>query len=115
MHNFTGKNAARYEEELKRLNDYARRVIGSIPKEQRILVTAHDAFNYMSRAYGIEVMGIQGLSTESEAGSRTSTASWTSWFAGASRRFCRNQRFGQERQGPDRRGGIAWPQGADWW
>jgi manganese/zinc/iron transport system substrate-binding protein len=33
-----------------------------------VLVTAHDAFNYMSRAYDIEVMGIQGLSTESEAG-----------------------------------------------
>ena len=62
------KNAVRYQEELKRLDDYARRVIGSIPKAQRILVTAHDAFNYMSRAYGIEVMGIQGLSTESEAG-----------------------------------------------
>jgi manganese/zinc/iron transport system substrate-binding protein len=62
------KNAAGYQETLKRLDEYARRVIASIPEEQRILVTAHDAFNYMSRAYGIEVMGIQGLSTESEAG-----------------------------------------------
>ena len=35
---------------------------------RRILVTAHDAFNYLSRAYGIEVLGIQGISTESEAG-----------------------------------------------
>ncbi|MDQ1081339.1 ABC-type Zn uptake system ZnuABC Zn-binding protein ZnuA [Pseudoroseomonas cervicalis] len=35
-----------------------------------MLVTAHDAFNYFSRRYGIEVMGIQGLSTESEAGLR---------------------------------------------
>jgi manganese/zinc/iron transport system substrate-binding protein len=33
-----------------------------------VLVTAHDAFNYMSRAYDIEVLGIQGISTESEAG-----------------------------------------------
>jgi manganese/zinc/iron transport system substrate-binding protein len=61
-------NAERYQGELKRLDDYARRVIGSIPSGQRILVTAHDAFNYMSRAYGIEVLGIQGISTESEAG-----------------------------------------------
>ncbi len=61
-------NAARYQAELKQLDAYARRVIASIPKEQRILVTAHDAFNYMGRAYGIEVLGIQGLSTESEAG-----------------------------------------------
>ena len=35
---------------------------------QRILITAHDAFNYFGKAYGIEVVGIQGLSTESEAG-----------------------------------------------
>ncbi len=61
-------NAARYQAELKQLDAYARRVIASIPEEQRILVTAHDAFNYMGRAYGIEVLGIQGLSTESEAG-----------------------------------------------
>ena len=60
--------AAAYLERLKRLDDYAKAAIASIPDGQRVLVTAHDAFNYMSRAYGIEVMGIQGLSTESEAG-----------------------------------------------
>ncbi|MFZ5571110.1 MAG: metal ABC transporter solute-binding protein, Zn/Mn family [Thermodesulfobacteriota bacterium] len=62
------KNAAAYQEELDKLDEYARRVISSIPAGQRILVTAHDAFNYLGRAYGIEVLGIQGLSTESEAG-----------------------------------------------
>ena len=62
------KNAASYQKRLKNLDDYARKVIASISAQQRILVTAHDAFNYMSRAYGIEVMGIQGVSTESEAG-----------------------------------------------
>jgi manganese/zinc/iron transport system substrate-binding protein len=62
------QNAAAYQTRLKRLDDYARQAIASIPENQRVLVTAHDAFNYMSRAYGIEVMGIQGLSTESEAG-----------------------------------------------
>ncbi len=60
--------AASYRAELARLDDYARRVIGSIPPSQRVLVTAHDAFNYFGRAYGIEVRGIQGISTESEAG-----------------------------------------------
>ena len=65
---FYQKNAEKYLGQLQKLDDYAKRVIASIPVEQRILVTAHDAFNYMSRAYGIEVMGIQGLSTESEAG-----------------------------------------------
>lgn len=60
--------AAAYQERLKRLDAYASAAIASIPDTQRVLVTAHDAFNYMSRAYNIEVMGIQGLSTESEAG-----------------------------------------------
>lgn len=62
------ENAARYHEQLKLLDQYAKKSIASIPENQRVLVTAHDAFNYMSRAYGIEVVGIQGISTESEAG-----------------------------------------------
>jgi manganese/zinc/iron transport system substrate-binding protein len=41
-----------------------------IPEEQRVLVTAHDAFNYFGRQYGMEVRGLQGISTEAEAGSR---------------------------------------------
>lgn len=61
-------NAKNYLDQLQRLNDYAKDAISSIPVEQRMLVTAHDAFNYMGRAYGIEVLGIQGISTESEAG-----------------------------------------------
>jgi manganese/zinc/iron transport system substrate-binding protein len=61
-------NAERYLAELKKLDDYARQSIGSIPKESRILITAHDAFNYFGREYGIDVQGIQGISTESEAG-----------------------------------------------
>ena len=61
-------NASTYLTQLKQLDDYARRVIGSIPEGQRVMVTAHDAFQYMGRAYDIEVLGIQGLSTESEAG-----------------------------------------------
>jgi len=62
------RHATAYQARLKRLNDYAKASIASIPDNQRVLVTAHDAFNYMGRAYHIEVMGIQGLSTESEAG-----------------------------------------------
>lgn len=62
------ENARRYAAELARLEAYARTAIASIPAQSRVLVTAHDAFNYFGRAYGIEVRGIQGLSTESEAG-----------------------------------------------
>jgi manganese/zinc/iron transport system substrate-binding protein len=63
-------NARAYNGRLRELDDYARRVIASIPEAQRALVTAHDAFSYLGRAYGLEVKGIQGLSTESEAGVR---------------------------------------------
>ena len=62
--------AEAYRAELRALDGYVERVIGSIPESQRVLVTAHDAFSYMGRAYGLEVRGIQGLSTESEAGVR---------------------------------------------
>ena len=61
-------NAATYIAELETLDAYAKEKILSIPESQRVLVTAHDAFGYMARAYGLEVLGIQGLSTESEAG-----------------------------------------------
>lgn len=62
------KNAGAYLKELEALDQYAREVLASIPEDQQVLVTAHDAFNYLGRAYGLEVRGIQGLSTESEAG-----------------------------------------------
>ncbi len=61
-------NAEAYNKTLAELHQYAVGSIRSIPKSQRILITAHDAFNYFGRAYGIEVVGVQGLSTESEAG-----------------------------------------------
>lgn len=61
-------NATAYRAKLEALDRYAKTSIASIPEPQRVLVTAHDAFQYLSRAYGIEVRGIQGMSTESEAG-----------------------------------------------
>lgn len=63
-------NLQNYLTQLNRLDEYCRKCIDSIPEDQRILVTAHDAFNYMARAYGLQVRGIQGISTESEAGVR---------------------------------------------
>ena len=62
------QNANSYLKELRKLDAYAREAIGTIPIGQRVLVTAHDAFGYMSRAYGLEVHGIQGISTEARAG-----------------------------------------------
>ena len=62
------ENAERYRKQLEELHEYGRRSIATIPKEQRVLITSHDAFNYFGRAYGLNVQGIQGISTESEAG-----------------------------------------------
>ena len=62
------QNADSYLAELRKLDEYAAKSLASIPEKQRVLITAHDAFNYFGRAYGIEVKGIQGISTESEAG-----------------------------------------------
>jgi len=62
------ERAEAYLEELEALDAYAREVLASVPEEARVLVTAHDAFGYFGDAYGFEVLGIQGYSTESEAG-----------------------------------------------
>jgi manganese/zinc/iron transport system substrate-binding protein len=61
-------NGDKYLAELARLNQYAEARLQTIPTERRVLVTAHDAFNYFARAFDIEVLGIQGISTDSEAG-----------------------------------------------
>jgi manganese/zinc/iron transport system substrate-binding protein len=61
-------NATAYLAEIDRLAAYQSGVLSSVPPEARVLLTAHDAFNYFGVAYGFEVLGIQGISTESEAG-----------------------------------------------
>ncbi|WFB37707.1 zinc ABC transporter substrate-binding protein [Kiritimatiellota bacterium B12222] len=61
-------NAQAYREQLAVLDAYAEASLATVPQKQRVLVTAHDAFSYMGRAYGLQVKGIQGISTESEAG-----------------------------------------------
>lgn len=55
---------------LRELDAAIRVAFGSVPEGRRVLVTAHDAFGYLGRRYGIEVEAVQGLSTESEAGLR---------------------------------------------
>ncbi|MDB4544836.1 zinc ABC transporter substrate-binding protein [Akkermansiaceae bacterium] len=65
---YYGERLAGYTATLAGLHAYAQKSLASIPESQRVLVTAHDAFSYLGRAYGLEVRGIQGISTESEAG-----------------------------------------------
>jgi manganese/zinc/iron transport system substrate-binding protein len=68
-------NAAAYDANYKAFADrmaaldaYVKAAVAKIPGDRRVLVTSHDAFNYYGRRYGIEVRGLQGISTETEAG-----------------------------------------------
>ncbi len=61
-------NLKEYLTELDDLDTYIKDRVSELPKEQRVLITAHDAFNYFGRAYGFEVKGLQGISTDAEAG-----------------------------------------------
>jgi len=61
-------NAQRYLEMIAKVGEYAAKSLASVAAVQRVLLTAHDAFNYFGDAFGYEVIGIQGISTESEAG-----------------------------------------------
>ncbi|MBE0566979.1 MAG: zinc ABC transporter substrate-binding protein [Krumholzibacteria bacterium] len=62
------ERAAAYAQELDRLDAEVRTTFAAIPEDRRVLITAHDAFNYLGRAYGLEVRGLQGISTATEAG-----------------------------------------------
>ena len=61
-------NADQYKTELDSLHLFVKSEIARIPEEKRILITAHDAFEYFGRAYNIQVRGLQGISTLSEFG-----------------------------------------------
>jgi manganese/zinc/iron transport system substrate-binding protein len=61
-------NAAAYKRELEALDAWVKQRIAALPERQRVLVTAHDAFGYFGRRYGVEVVGLQGISTLAEAG-----------------------------------------------
>ncbi len=64
------ENAEAYLAQLYDLHQYVIDQAERVPENQRVLITAHDAFGYFGRAYGFEVRGLQGISTEAEAGIR---------------------------------------------
>lgn len=64
------ERGAEYTAQLAELNVYVTQQLETIPPQQRVMITAHDAFNYLGRAYGLEVRGLQGISTATEAGTR---------------------------------------------
>ncbi|MFB9055151.1 metal ABC transporter solute-binding protein, Zn/Mn family [Mariniflexile ostreae] len=61
-------NGEIYLKQLDALEENLKNIIETLPKEKRILVTAHDAFNYFGKSFGFEVVGLQGISTATEAG-----------------------------------------------
>lgn len=62
------KNAEALQKRNAALQDWALKKAGELTSEKRILVTSHDAYNYFGRAYGFQVVGLQGISTVTEAG-----------------------------------------------
>lgn len=62
------KNSADYLQQLASLDAHIAQQIASLDPAQRTLITAHDAFHYFGRAYGVTVLALQGISTDSEAG-----------------------------------------------
>jgi manganese/zinc/iron transport system substrate-binding protein len=62
------KRGAELRAKMKELHQWAEKKTSELPKEKRILITSHDAFNYFGRAHGFQVVGLQGVSTADEAG-----------------------------------------------
>ncbi len=62
------QNAADYLSQLETLHAYVLDRANAVPEAQRVLITAHDAFQYFGAAYNFDVRGLQGISTEAEAG-----------------------------------------------
>ena len=63
-----GNNLKAYLVELDELDSYMKQRVSELDETQRVLVTAHDAFRYFGKAFGFEVKGLQGISTDAEAG-----------------------------------------------
>lgn len=64
------ENLNNYLSELDSLEIYIEEKLKELPLEKRILVTAHDAFGYFGKAYGFQVKGLQGISTDAQTGTR---------------------------------------------
>ena len=60
------KNAEEYKAKLDELDSWIKTEIAKIPQDKRVLITSHDAFRYFGKAYGLDVRGLQGISTEAK-------------------------------------------------
>ncbi|ADH62604.1 metal ABC transporter solute-binding protein, Zn/Mn family [Calidithermus chliarophilus] len=67
---YYAERTRQYQARLQELDAWVKQEIGRIPPAQRVMVTAHDAFGYFGRRYGLEVRGLQGVSTVAETGTR---------------------------------------------
>ncbi|HWZ23332.1 MAG TPA: zinc ABC transporter substrate-binding protein [Cytophagaceae bacterium] len=73
-HEFYKSNTLNFANQLDSLDEWVKVEINTIPEQNRLLITAHDAFGYFGEAYGIEVKGLQGISTVSDYGLNDVTA-----------------------------------------
>lgn len=64
------ENLSRYMLELEELDEYVISKVSEIPENKRVLITAHDAFNYFGHRYGFDVIGLQGINTQTEASTK---------------------------------------------
>lgn len=71
---FYSDSAKTYIGKLQELHDWCVSRAGELPADKRVLITSHDAYNYFGRAYGFEVIGVQGISTEEQATARAIVA-----------------------------------------
>jgi manganese/zinc/iron transport system substrate-binding protein len=62
------KSTEAYQAQLLALHEEVKQKLAEVPRDRRVLITSHDAYNYFGRAYDLEVFGLQGISTETEAG-----------------------------------------------
>jgi manganese/zinc/iron transport system substrate-binding protein len=67
---YFAQRATAYRQQLRQLDSEIRQELARVPPSRRVLITAHDAFRYFGRAYGWEVVGLQGVSTASELGTQ---------------------------------------------
>ena len=70
----TEKNADEYISQLNALHQWVQTEIDKIPPEQRVLITSHDAFSYFGNRYGMEIRGLQGISTQADFGLKDVTS-----------------------------------------
>ena len=65
------KNCAAYTQELVDLHEWSKNKLNEIPQQRRVIVSAHDAFNYFANVYGMKTIAVLGIGNDPEADIKT--------------------------------------------